>query len=78
MTIPTEPIGSIPRPPELIHACAAQLSPERLDEIARAAVRDTLQRFEATGSPVRDPPILVPPVRGDADLLSCPSGDLQR
>jgi len=54
--IPTEPIGSIPRPPELV-AGIQQLATDRLprDQFARlqdAAIRDTIQRFEATESPV--------------------------
>lgn len=56
MTIPTEPIGSIPRPPELIRAAreAQQGLPDsaRLDELYEQALVDTIQRFEATGSPV--------------------------
>lgn len=52
----TEPIGSIPRPAELIAAWSDKLegriSPEQFDRIAQAALRDTIQRFEATGSPV--------------------------
>ncbi len=56
MPIPTEPIGSIPRPPELV-AGAQQLAAGRLsrDQFARleeAAIRDTVRRFEATESPV--------------------------
>jgi len=53
MTIPTEPIGSIPRPLELIQALA-KLGGENpsLEPLYEAAVRDTLERFEATGSPV--------------------------
>ena len=53
MIIPTEPIGSIPRPPELV-AAANQDTAEgaQLDAMYDAAVRDTVQRFEATGSPV--------------------------
>ena len=56
MPIPTEPIGSIPRPPELI-AGAQQLAAGRLsrDQFARleeAAIHDTIRRFEATESPV--------------------------
>ena len=55
-TIPTEPIGSIPRPPDLIRAVAAgatgQVSRQQLDALYRGAVRDTIARFEATGSPV--------------------------
>lgn len=56
MAIPTEPIGSIPRPIELIEAMgsysAGQLTDTEFDRIADEAVRDTLRRFEATGSPV--------------------------
>ena len=53
MTIPTEPIGSIPRPPQLVEAAAALdgMDP-RLDPLYEEAIRDTIQRFEATGSPV--------------------------
>jgi len=56
MLIPTEPIGSIPRPPELIAAFADRqaggISPEAFDAIAERALRDTIRRFEQTGSPV--------------------------
>lgn len=53
MTIPTEPIGSIPRPIQLIEAAAAGNTPEQdLTRLYEAAVRDTIERFEATGSPV--------------------------
>lgn len=56
MTIPTEPIGSIPRPPELIRAVGEArqglLEPERLSELYEQALVDTIRRFEATGSPV--------------------------
>ena len=53
MTIPTEPIGSIPRPPELIDAVARKGSDDpSLDPLYEAAVRDTVERLEATGSPV--------------------------
>ena len=53
MTIPTEPIGSIPRPLRLIEAVATidGTDPE-LDLLYEDAIRDTIQRFEATGSPV--------------------------
>jgi 5-methyltetrahydropteroyltriglutamate--homocysteine methyltransferase len=53
MIIPTEPIGSIPRPAELV-AAANQDTAEgpQLDAMYDAAVRDTVARFEATGSPV--------------------------
>lgn len=53
MTIPTEPIGSIPRPLELIAAFAAMHGEDpALDPLYEEAVRDTIQQFEATGSPV--------------------------
>lgn len=56
MPIPTEPIGSIPRPPQLIEAIsdfrAQRISPEKLNALYAEALRDTVQRFEATGSPV--------------------------
>jgi len=53
MTIPTEPIGSIPRPVRLIEA-VARLGPTdpQLEPLFDAAIRDTIGEFEATGSPV--------------------------
>jgi 5-methyltetrahydropteroyltriglutamate--homocysteine methyltransferase len=53
LNIPTEPIGSIPRPPELLHAIAATgaANPD-LDPLYERAIRDTIDQFEATGSPV--------------------------
>ena len=53
MIIPTEPIGSIPRPLQLINAVATMDGTDpRLDPLYQNAVRDTIERFEATGSPV--------------------------
>ena len=56
MPILTEPIGSIPRPVELITAWgdkqAGRISTERFQEIAERALRDTIRRFEDSGSPV--------------------------
>ncbi|HEU4887735.1 MAG TPA: cobalamin-independent methionine synthase II family protein [Thermoanaerobaculia bacterium] len=53
VTIPTEPIGSIPRPLELIEAVANGNSEDpALDPLYDAAIRDTIERFEASGSPV--------------------------
>ena len=56
MTIPTEPIGSIPRPPELLSAiqdhARGRISAETLEKSYDDAVRDTIERLEATGSPV--------------------------
>jgi 5-methyltetrahydropteroyltriglutamate--homocysteine methyltransferase len=53
ITIPTEPIGSIPRPLELIEA-VTKGNPDdpALDPLYDAAIRDTVARFEETGSPV--------------------------
>jgi 5-methyltetrahydropteroyltriglutamate--homocysteine methyltransferase len=51
--IPTEPIGSIPRPNDLIEAVACTDGNDpRLDAMYEAAIRDTIAQFEATGSPV--------------------------
>jgi 5-methyltetrahydropteroyltriglutamate--homocysteine methyltransferase len=52
--IPTEPIGSIPRPAKLIEAVNAlgDGTDPRLDPLYDEAVRDTIQQLEATGSPV--------------------------
>ena len=53
MIIPTEPIGSIPRPLSLVEAVAKGDSEDpNLDPLYEAAIRDTVERFEATGSPV--------------------------
>ena len=56
MPIPTEPIGSIPRPAELQQAMAAHaagnLGDKELRALQQEVVRETIQRFEATGSPV--------------------------
>jgi methionine synthase II (cobalamin-independent) len=51
--IPTEPIGSVPRPLALIEAVEHGDSDNpRLDPLYEDAIRDTIERFEATGSPV--------------------------
>lgn len=51
--IPTEPIGSLPRPPALLEAIALRDSDDpELEPLYRDAIRDTIERFEATGSPV--------------------------
>jgi 5-methyltetrahydropteroyltriglutamate--homocysteine methyltransferase len=53
MPIPTEPIGSIPRPRALMDAVLDSATPpERLEALFDEAVRDTVAHFEATGSPV--------------------------
>jgi 5-methyltetrahydropteroyltriglutamate--homocysteine methyltransferase len=52
--IPTEPIGSIPRPKELIDAIAGigDGNAPALDALYAEATRSTIRSFEATGSPV--------------------------
>jgi len=56
MAIPTEPIGSVPRPQQLIDAAAAfragRISAEQLHVVEIEALKDTIRRFEETGSPV--------------------------
>jgi 5-methyltetrahydropteroyltriglutamate--homocysteine methyltransferase len=56
MAIPTEPIGSIPRPAQLIQAgydlAAGEITAEDYARLADAAVRETIEQLEATGSPV--------------------------
>src|SRR3954471_3276958 len=56
MKLPTEPIGSIPRPQYLIDAMQAfvlqQISGKELSRLMDEALRDTIHRFEETGSPV--------------------------
>lgn len=53
LKIPTEPIGSIPRPPWLLEAIA-RLGDENpaLEPLYERAVREAVEHFEATGSPV--------------------------
>ncbi len=49
--IPTEPIGSIPRTPELLEALERHDADDpQLDLLYDTAIRDTITRFEATGS----------------------------
>src|ERR1700737_4978787 len=53
ITIPTEPIGSIPRPVDLIERVARGDNEDpNLAPLYEDAIRDTIERFEATGSPV--------------------------
>src|SRR6266581_4472578 len=57
MSIPTEPIGSIPRPFALIEKVAQAGSEDANEDpdlapLFEDAVRDTIERFEATRSPV--------------------------
>jgi methionine synthase II (cobalamin-independent) len=54
--IPTEPVGSLPRPAKLQAAYAAydagEISREQLEAEQDAAVQDSISRMEATGSPI--------------------------
>jgi 5-methyltetrahydropteroyltriglutamate--homocysteine methyltransferase len=89
MPIPTEPIGSIPRPPQLIEAInafqAGGISRQTLDALYAHAVSDTIQRFEATQSPVvtdgeqTKPSFATYPIDGltnlDPDGVSIPFAD---
>jgi 5-methyltetrahydropteroyltriglutamate--homocysteine methyltransferase len=56
MPIPTEPIGSIPRPAELIEGArdfaSGRIPRAELDALYDRALRDTIRRLEETGSPV--------------------------
>jgi 5-methyltetrahydropteroyltriglutamate--homocysteine methyltransferase len=56
MAIPTEPIGRIPRPAQLIGAgqdlAVGQITDGDYARFADAAVRLTIEELEATGSPV--------------------------
>ena len=65
MSLETEPIGSIPRPPDLIGAVEKfGAGDPRVEPIYQRAVRDTIAAFEATGSPVI--------ADGDFVGLACP------
>lgn len=56
MKIPTEPIGSIPRPAYLIEGMGSfakgQISENELSKITEKAIQETINLFEQTGSPV--------------------------
>ena len=78
MTLPTEPIGSIPRPKPLIDgmqaAAAGKLPADRLEALFDDAVRDTIRRLEETGSPIvtdgeqRKPSFATYPIHGAKNL----------
>lgn len=54
--IPTEPVGSLPRPSKLQEAYLAydqgKTSREALEKLQDAAVKESIERYEATGSPI--------------------------
>ncbi|MFB6247384.1 MAG: cobalamin-independent methionine synthase II family protein [Salinibacter sp.] len=78
MVLPTEPIGSIPRPDELIEGLRAyrtgDLSEDALDTMYDRALRATVDALEGTGSPVisdgeqAKPSFLTYPVEGAPNL----------
>jgi 5-methyltetrahydropteroyltriglutamate--homocysteine methyltransferase len=80
MPIPTEPIGSIPRPPQLIAGMrdfeGGRITEQALDALRREALRDTIERFEATASPVitdgeqTKPSFATYPIHGLANLAA--------
>jgi hypothetical protein len=82
MTIPTEPIGSIPRPQKVITAFQqyerGSLSREEFESICSEAVRETIEKFEATGSPVitdgeqTKPSFATYPIHGLSNLVCVP------
>jgi 5-methyltetrahydropteroyltriglutamate--homocysteine methyltransferase len=79
LTLPTEPIGSIPRPHELIEGMKAfgtgRISADALEALFDGAVRDTIRRFQETGSPVitdgeqRKPSFATYPVHGAPNVV---------
>lgn len=54
--IPTEPVGSLPRPSRLQAAYAefdaGEIGEQELGELQDAAAKESIERFEATGSPI--------------------------
>src|ERR1700736_1907413 len=54
--IPTEPVGSLPRPAKLQAAYAdydaGKITKQQLEALQDEAVRDSISRMEATGSPI--------------------------
>ena len=78
MTLPTEPIGSIPRPRELMEGMRTfgegRISADALEALFDGAVRDTIRRFEETGSPMitdgeqRKPSFATYPIHGSKNL----------
>jgi len=78
MALPTEPIGSIPRPDELVEGLNAfrtgDLSEDALDSMYDRAVKATVDALEGTGSPVvtdgeqAKPSFLTYPIEGAENL----------
>ena len=76
MKIPTEPIGSIPRPAYLIEAMTAKVNEKELSKLMDRAIKETLEQFEQTGSPVLSdgeqskPSFATYPIQGLKNLAS--------
>jgi 5-methyltetrahydropteroyltriglutamate--homocysteine methyltransferase len=78
MKIPTEPIGSIPRPSYLVDAMTAfangQIKESELASITEKAIKETIRLFEQTGSPVitdgeqSKPSFVTYPIHGSKEL----------
>ncbi|ATY16413.1 5-methyltetrahydropteroyltriglutamate--homocysteine methyltransferase [Amycolatopsis sp. AA4] len=78
MTIPSEPIGSIPRPPELLGALAAresgQLGDAAFASVLDRAVRETIETQASLGATVvtdgeqRKPSFVTYPIAGSGNL----------
>lgn len=89
MTLPTEPIGSIPRSAALLEGMAAaqsgKLAPSDLEALYDGAVAETIRAFEETGSPVisdgeqRKPSFATYPIAGmttlRAEVVTIPFAD---
>jgi len=60
ISIPTEPIGSIPRPIDLIERAAKSDGEDpNLAPLYEAAIRDTIERFEAKDPPNGGPGVTI-------------------
>ncbi len=78
--ISTEPIGSIPRPPELLRVirdhAAGEISTRALERAYDAAIEETIRQFEGTGSPIitdgeqSKPSFATYPVAGGRNIVS--------
>jgi 5-methyltetrahydropteroyltriglutamate--homocysteine methyltransferase len=75
MKIFTEPIGSIPRPAELMAAATSDTRGAELEKLQEKAIQETLTAFEKTGSPVitdgeqTKPSFLTYPLHGLKNLI---------
>ncbi|NIV33729.1 MAG: hypothetical protein GWN58_31070 [Anaerolineae bacterium] len=83
MSTPTELIGSIARAQGLVEGMqafgAGQIEQQEMDALFRTALADTIQRFEATGSPaiadgeLTKPSFATYPVHGLTNLATLPT-----